>query len=59
MEKRPVASQTQAAPGSSPKSRQVPAILQLACKAELTLETITPHAGLGQCEGPHHPVPEG
>ncbi|NXQ99008.1 DRD5L protein, partial [Sagittarius serpentarius] len=37
MEKRPVTSQTLAAPGSSPKSHQVPAILQLDCKAELSL----------------------
>ncbi|NXI47337.1 DRD5L protein, partial [Galbula dea] len=37
VEKRLVASRTQGAPGSSPKSHQVPAILQLNCKAELSL----------------------
>lgn len=59
MEKRPVTSQTQAGPNSNPKRHQVPAILQLDCKAELSLETITPCTGLGRCEGSHHPVPEG
>lgn len=55
MEKRPVTSQTQAAPGSSPKSHQTPAILQFDCKAETT----SPCTGLGQCVEPDHPVPEG
>ncbi|XP_009972448.3 D(1) dopamine receptor [Tyto alba] len=59
MEKRAVISQTQAAPGSSPKSHQVPATLQSDCKAELSLETITPCTGLSRYEGPHHPVLEG
>ncbi|XP_054238358.1 D(1)-like dopamine receptor [Indicator indicator] len=59
MEKTSVASQTQAAPGSSPKTHQMPAILQLYCEAELSLETVAPCTGLGCCEGPNHPVREG
>ncbi|KFQ49666.1 D(1C) dopamine receptor, partial [Nestor notabilis] len=37
MEKGPVTSQTQAGAGSSPRSCQAPAVLQLDCKAELSL----------------------
>ncbi|NWU91891.1 DRD5L protein, partial [Upupa epops] len=37
MERRPVTSQTQVTPGISPKSHQVPVILQPDCEAELSL----------------------
>ncbi|XP_005239045.2 D(1)-like dopamine receptor [Falco peregrinus] len=58
MEKRPVTSQTQTGPGSGPQSCQVPAILQPDGKTEPSLQTGSRCVGLGQREGPHHPIPE-